>query len=159
MYATESSVLTLGIPIDSNSRYAIVPVASCVSVWSILRAISEPGVISPSRRCAFIIFCAIVSPILVFLSVFHYKLFHFLGTDYRLTTLCVFLVCPSLDIDYNVVLLGKSFIALEIVRALSQYAIPARPEVLEIVTLAGRLRRVSVSKILYISSSLIRPSA
>ena len=63
MYATLFSVRTRGIPIASNSRYAIVPVASWVSVWSILRATSSPGIISPLTRCSLIIFCAIVSPI------------------------------------------------------------------------------------------------
>ena len=58
----ERSVFTRGTPMASNSRYAIVPVASCVSVWSILRPISCPTTISPSTRCAFKIFCAIVIP-------------------------------------------------------------------------------------------------
>ena len=58
IYATERSVFTLGTPIASNSRYAIVPVASCVRVWSILIPISLPFTISPSTRCADSIFSA-----------------------------------------------------------------------------------------------------
>ena len=39
-------------PIASNCRYAIVPVESCVSVWSMRMEISEPGISSPLSRCA-----------------------------------------------------------------------------------------------------------
>jgi hypothetical protein len=38
-------------PSCSNSSITIVPVVSCVSVWSIRSAISPPGVSSPSSRC------------------------------------------------------------------------------------------------------------
>ena len=38
----------------------MVPVASCVSVWSMRRPISAPGVISPLTRWALMIFCAMV---------------------------------------------------------------------------------------------------
>ena len=40
-------VLTRGTPIASNCRYAIVPVASWVRVWSIRMAISLPAFLSP----------------------------------------------------------------------------------------------------------------
>ena len=50
-YETESSVRTRSAPMRSNWRQAIVPVASCVRVWSILRAISAPGDSSPETRC------------------------------------------------------------------------------------------------------------
>ena len=69
MYATERSVFTLSTPIASNWRYAIVPVASWVSVWSILRPISVPFTISPSTICALMIFSVSVSPISLLLCV------------------------------------------------------------------------------------------
>ena len=52
MYATDFFVLTRLTPIASNCRYAIVPVESCVNVWSMRMEISEPGISSPLSRCA-----------------------------------------------------------------------------------------------------------
>ena len=57
-YETDTSVFTLATPMDSNCKYAIVPVASCVSVWSILMPISASFAGSPSTRWAANIFCA-----------------------------------------------------------------------------------------------------
>ncbi len=66
---------TRSTPMLSNSRYAIVPVASCVSVWSIFKAISFPAFISPETRCFAMIFCAIVCPIFfLYTSEFYYFL-------------------------------------------------------------------------------------
>lgn len=50
-YCTDTSVATRSRPMPSSSSITIVPVASCVSVWSIRSPISEPGVISPDSRC------------------------------------------------------------------------------------------------------------
>jgi hypothetical protein len=41
---------TLSTPIRSNCRNAIVPVASCRSVWSILKPTSSPGSSEPLTR-------------------------------------------------------------------------------------------------------------
>ena len=49
----------------SNCRYAMVPVASCVSVWSMRIPISWPGTISPLTRWPWMIFSAMFSPMLV----------------------------------------------------------------------------------------------
>src|SRR5215208_5420558 len=46
-YWTARSTSTLSTPIRSNCRQAIVPVASCSSVWSILRPTSSPGSSEP----------------------------------------------------------------------------------------------------------------
>src|SRR5215212_799662 len=46
-YWTARSTSTLSTPILSNCRQAIVPVASCSSVWSILRPTSSPGSSEP----------------------------------------------------------------------------------------------------------------
>src|SRR5215210_4409017 len=46
-YWTARSTSTLSTPIRSNCRQAIVPVASCSSVWSILRPASSPGAGEP----------------------------------------------------------------------------------------------------------------
>ena len=56
LYATDNFVFTRSISIASSSRYAMVPVESCVKVWSMRIPISVPGIISPSIRCAAIIF-------------------------------------------------------------------------------------------------------
>ena len=64
MYATDLYVRTLSMPIDSNCRYAMVPVESCVSVWSMVMAISSPAFILPDTRCAEMIFSAKFMPVL-----------------------------------------------------------------------------------------------
>src|SRR6266516_6512562 len=51
-YCMARSTFTSWSPSASNSMQAMVPVASCSSVWSILRAISSPGARRPSTRCA-----------------------------------------------------------------------------------------------------------
>ena len=45
----------------------MVPVASWVRVWSMRRAISLPGVMSPETRWSLMIFCAMVMPMSCFL--------------------------------------------------------------------------------------------
>src|SRR5947209_15422950 len=52
MYWTARSTRTRGTPSCSNCMKAIVPVASCSSVWSTRRPIGEPGLSSPSTRCS-----------------------------------------------------------------------------------------------------------
>src|SRR3954452_204869 len=52
MYWTALSTFTRGTPSCSNCMQAIVPVASCSSVWSIRSEIGSPGSRSPSTRCS-----------------------------------------------------------------------------------------------------------
>src|SRR5688500_1395663 len=51
-YTTAVSTWTRSAPNSSNCIIAIVPVASCASVWSTWRAISVPGTSSPRTRCS-----------------------------------------------------------------------------------------------------------
>src|ERR671933_1061987 len=52
MYWTARATRTRGTPICSNCMKAIVPVASCRSVWSTRTPIGSPGRSSPSTRCS-----------------------------------------------------------------------------------------------------------
>src|SRR2546423_9469862 len=52
MYWTARSTRTRGTPSCSYCMHAIVPVASCSSVWSIRRATGDPASSSPSTRCS-----------------------------------------------------------------------------------------------------------
>src|SRR3954453_3784050 len=52
MYWTARLTRTRGTPSCSYCMKAIVPVASCSSVWSIRSEIGEPGSRSPSTRCS-----------------------------------------------------------------------------------------------------------
>src|SRR5215211_7583897 len=51
-YWTAKGTSTLSTPIRSNCRQAIVPVASCSSVWSILKPTSSPGSSEPLTMCS-----------------------------------------------------------------------------------------------------------
>src|SRR4051812_21958174 len=51
-YCTARSTCTRSTSSCSNCMHAIVPVASCRSVWSTLSAIGSPGFRSPSTRCS-----------------------------------------------------------------------------------------------------------
>src|SRR4051794_24495347 len=52
MYCTARSTCTRGTSSCSNCMNAIVPVASCSSVWSTRMPIGSPGFRSPSTRCS-----------------------------------------------------------------------------------------------------------
>src|SRR3954468_181535 len=52
MYWTARLTRTRGTPSCSNCMKAIVPVASCSSVWSIFSEMGEPGSRSPTTRCS-----------------------------------------------------------------------------------------------------------
>src|SRR5438067_13541534 len=64
MYCADSSVCARSRAIASSSSMTIVPVASCVSVWSILTPISAPGVSFPSTTWSAMSFCATFRPML-----------------------------------------------------------------------------------------------
>src|SRR3954454_16312451 len=52
MYCTARETATRGTSSCSNCMKAIVPVASCSSVWSTRMPIGSPGLSSPSTRCS-----------------------------------------------------------------------------------------------------------